>query len=300
MTTNRSGRLPGDDDRTARFNLECPQTEPDATEAEQLARLSFSMLTSLSRTIEGEIVPRLLMAFDTDNTALAQDLSEDSSDVVDIDEFVLLLIRHDATVASRYIDELRSAGTPLQAIYLDVLAPAARRLGQMWENDECSFTDVTVGMCRMNQVLLDFSRCFGPHAMRSEGSRTALIVPVPGEQHTFGLIMVIDFLRRAGWNCWSGTPRTSQDLIDLIQEQYFDVVGLSVSGDDTLDAVSKEIDRIRRRSHNRETIVMVGGGIVAERPELAESLGADVIASDGPAAVKILDRLCPAPQGGVR
>ena len=71
----------------------------------------------------------------------------------------------------------------------------------MWEHDECSFTDVTIGVCRMHQVLLEYSRCFEPPDGPHSQGKNALIVPAPGEQHTFGLFLVVEFLRRDGWHC---------------------------------------------------------------------------------------------------
>ena len=55
---------------------------------------------------------------------------------------------------------------------------------------------------------LEFSRCFDPVDRNKGNGRTALIAPTPGEEHTFGLFMVIEFLRRAGWHCFTGAPPT--------------------------------------------------------------------------------------------
>ena len=151
--TDGTGRFPSDSDLPQRFNAECPD-QPTPHEAEQMARLSHGMLMKLNRTIEGEIVPRLMMAFESGSELLDQRAPPGEPAIADIEEFVRLLLTHDANVAARYVSELRAKGAPLPAIYLDLLAPAARRLGDMWEDDRCSFTDVTLGVCRMHQVLI--------------------------------------------------------------------------------------------------------------------------------------------------
>jgi len=42
---------------------------------------------------------------------------------------------------------------------------------------------------------------------------------------------------------------------------------------------------LRRASRNREIGVLVGGPLLIEKPELAEIVGADATAADGPQAV---------------
>ena len=53
-----------------------------------------------------------------------------------------------------------------------------------------------------------FSLVMGFDATYKEGGRRALLVSVPGEQHSFGVTMVAEFFRRAGWDAWTGAPRT--------------------------------------------------------------------------------------------
>ena len=194
-------------------------------------------------------------------------------------------------MATRYVGMLRADGTPLSALYLDLLAPAARRLGKLWEDDECSFTDVTVGVCRMHQVLLEFSRCFDATTGGDDPGRKTLIIPVPGEQHTFGIFMVIEFLRRAGWNCYSGTPGNANEFRDLINSQDFDVIGFSVSAERNIETARDLVSRVRDSDRNGGTTIVVGRRLVNEHPELADEIGADATASSGEDAVAQFNRL---------
>lgn len=258
----------------------------------EIGELSRQMLSRLSQTIEGDIIPRLMLAFDSTRAAKAQG-SEVSHKLADsVDEFVQLLLTHDAPIAANYVSTLRSEGIPLSTLYLDLLSPAARRLGVMWEEDECSFTDVTIGVCRMHQVLLEFSRCFSAADGSSDPGQNALIVPVPGEQHTFGLFMVMEFFRRAGWNCWSGSPSTRKQFHELVQEQDFDVIGFSVSADQFVEPAAELIAEIRRGKKNGDTVILVGGRAIVENPELVTQIGADAMAHDGREAVREVSRLC--------
>ncbi len=248
------------------------------------------MLSRLSRVIEGDIIPRLMLALDQPGStqtdqAIADRLRES------VEEFVHLLIVHDASIATRYVSTLRTDGIPLSALYLDLLAPAARRLGVMWEEDECSFTDVTIGVCRMNQVLLEFSRCFDATAGAVQAGRNALVLPIPGEQHTFGMIMVMEFMRRGGWNCYTGNPGNHREFHRLVKSQDFDVIGLSVSSDKHIETTRKLISEIRHSVRNSDSVILAGGRVFVDNPELVEEVGADATAVDGREAVDELRRL---------
>ncbi|HEX7720105.1 MAG TPA: cobalamin B12-binding domain-containing protein [Woeseiaceae bacterium] len=246
-------------------------------------------LARLSRTIEGEIIPRLMLAFDS---GAATDTPQDMAAVDTVDEFVRLLLAHDASVATRFVNQLRAGGTPLPVIYLELLAPAARRLGQLWEEDYCSFTDVTVGVCRMHQVLLAFSPCFrAATADDGDKNKTAMFLPVPGEQHTFGLFMVVEFFRRAGWNVWSGAPSAVDEVRALVRAQYFAVVGFSLSAERHLGRLTECIADLRRCSANAEVRVLVGGRLFIDQPGLIAEVGADAAARDGQDAVRLAGNL---------
>jgi methanogenic corrinoid protein MtbC1 len=263
-----------------------------------LVDLSRGMLVKLGRTIENDVIPRLMLAL---GSSPRQNLSVSPQDVIlhdgHVDEFVHLVLHHDTPVASKYVATLRGEGCPLTAIYLDLLAPAARRLGEMWESDECSFVDVTIGVCRMHQVLLEFSRCFDPTTKSPDKGRNALILPAPGEQHTFGIFVVMEFLRRSGWDCFSGTPATARDFRTLVEAQAYGTIGISVSTDQHVEDAKAQIHHIRQRSRNRNAVILVGGYIIQQDPSLVHRIGADATASDGQQAVNIIDRLTRAQLG---
>lgn len=264
--------------------------EPMCSTDEQIDEFGKSMLSRLSEIIEGDLIPRLMIAVDTPrkNSSEAQIATRLEESV---DDLVQLLIAHDASVASRYVGMLRADGAPLTSLYLDLLAPAARRLGIMWENDECSFTDVTIGVCRMHQVILEFSRCFDASFSPIKAGKNALIVPVPGEQHSFGIFMVMEFLRKDGWNCFSGNPASLNEFHKLLRSQDFDVIGISLSAERHADTARALVREVRSGTRNSQSVIIAGGSAFIENPELAKEIGADSMASDGRKAVNELRRL---------
>jgi methanogenic corrinoid protein MtbC1 len=249
-------------------------------------------LMQLSRTIEGEIIPRLMMLFDGEPALNGFDTASDAAAITpnDIAAFSQLLLEQDAEVASQHVDNLRSQGIPLPSIYLDLLAPAARHLGEMWEQDVCTFTEVTIGVTRMHQLLMKFSPCFSPQrAEDGDAGRSALLFCFPGEQHTFGLLMVGEFFRRRGWNVCSGTPANDLELQGLLTGNRFDLVGCSISIDRHLEELAARIRSIRDHSLNPDVRIMVGGRAFHEQPDMHRKVGADFVAMNGDEAVRIAE-----------
>ena len=196
-------------------------------------------------------------------------------------KFAGLMLTADVAAAHAFVGDLRQRGTPVESLYLDLLAPAARHLGDLWCADACDFATVTMGLGRLQQLLHELSPAFGGELEHREHGRRALLVPVPGEQHTFGLLMVVEFFRRAGWDVWSGSQGTSFDLVRLVRGEWFSVVGLSVGSETRIDALSAGIRAIRRASLNRNIGILVGGPIFVAHPELVARVGADATAIDG-------------------
>lgn len=289
MTTNRSsGRFsPGTQGSFSGSN-----GEASISQASDIGEVSRNMLSRIIRTIDGDIIPRLMLAFDTSRAVTPQTPAVSDRLSESVDEFVHLLLTHDASIATNYVATLRSDGFPLAALYLDLLAPSARRLGEMWEDDLCSFTDVTIGVCRMHQVLLEFSRCFDATEGSNDPGQSALIIPQPGEQHTFGLFMVMEFLRRGGWNCWSGAPTSQSEFLRLVRTQPFDLVGISVSGDPFIEPARKLIAEIRKGPVSDDAVILLGGRAITENPDLVAELGADAMARDGREALRKANQLC--------
>jgi methanogenic corrinoid protein MtbC1 len=243
-------------------------------------------MARLVRTIEGEIVPRLVASRRVKRVPVCRgDAPVKSPDDADVKELVRLLLAHEVGVASAFVETVRQRGISLEAVCLALLAPAARELGLLWEEDECDFMQVTVGLCRLHHLLRELSPEFRPEGTEPKIERTILLAPVPGDQHTFGITLVAQFLRKAGWEVWHDFPANGAEILDAVRQNWFAVVGLSVGSETRVDEVADIIRQIRHASRNRTVGILVGGPVLVARPELALLMGADATAVDGPMAV---------------
>ena len=258
----------------------------------RLPGISRRPVAGLAATIADEVIPRLLLSQRAHCHEIHTDVTPGShAGEGCIDEFVQLLLTNEIEVAYAYIDSVRVRGVSLSAIYLELLAPAARNLGMQWDEDRVSFADVTVALCRLHDVMRNLGAVQPTQLDTLPQGRRVLLVPVPGEQHTFGLLMVADFFRRAGWDVNNDSITSASELVSLVRQDWFTIIGLSVGCEAHLDSVASTIHALRRNARNRSLGVMVGGSLVARRPELATQLGADAMATDARHAVAQAENL---------
>lgn len=262
-----------------------PGAAPGPTEASEHS-------AKLARVVETEVIPRLLQAHRSTWPCGAGAPAQEWAGAGATDgvrEFAGLVMAPDAAGALSYVALRRARGMTPEALYLDLLAPAARYLGEMWEEDSASFLEVTLGLLRLQRVMSEIGPAFRGErpdmAEAGERVRRALLLPAPGDQHTFGAAMVADFFRRAGWTIWTAPRAPVRALAGVVRREWFTLVGFSVSCADRLDAVEAVIRAIRRASRNPDIAVLVGGPVFVAHPEFAALVGADGTARDGRQAV---------------
>lgn len=249
-------------------------------------------LTALGRSIETEIIPRLLLAHRVGpispaiGAAIGRELAPK-----DIDAFVAAVLGREEHAALNYVQGLIDAGVSVEAVYLDLLAPTARRLGALWEQDACDFVEVTVALGRVQSVLRRLSRMFIADGDGDGIKGRALLACLPGEQHTLGLFMVAEFFVRDGWSVNVGPPLSELDLLSLLRQDWYDVLGFSLSCDSHLPRVRREIRNVRAHSRNKHIRILVGGRMFVNQPDLVERIGADGSAVDARSAPEVAARL---------
>ncbi|WP_198369197.1 cobalamin B12-binding domain-containing protein [Roseomonas rosulenta] len=246
------------------------------------ARRRRNRVAVLAKTLETEIIPRLLLAHRKNVTAAYIDSGPGSGPgAEDVATLISLAMKADLPGALAYLEGLRARSMSLDRIYLDLLSPVARRLGVMWEEDECDFTTVTIALSCLHQVVREYSPAFMLRAIRAEPDRRVLLAPAPGEQHSFGMLVVEQFFRGAGWDVWSGAGVERHEILEAAQRVWFGVAGFSLACEDHLSGLAMLIRDVRRISRNAGVGILVGGALFVDRPDLVSLVGADATAADG-------------------
>ena len=239
--------------------------------------------------IQAEIIPRLVLARQTYHRTVPPPVLHPYP-IVDADKELFLkhVLNDGATEATALARGLIFKGAPVESVFVDLLAWSARKLGDYWTDDICTFTDVTIALCRLHEVLHQISELSGATPLKAaDVAHSILVSSVPGDQHVFGALMVAESFRRDGWIVRCEPGNNTDKLKSAVAKEPFDVVGLSCACDRDKAELADLISIVRRNSVNRSAVIMVGGRLFLEHPELAIEVGADLLAQDGASAVEL-------------
>ncbi len=254
----------------------------------------------LSLLLENLVIPKLIAGYGNSRHALrsatlksAERPRQRAISAVDVTEFTRLCVAEDAPSLLDFIDRFLSTGNSVETIYIELLAPAARKLGEYWEADSEDFVGVTMGLWRIQEVLRELTVRVPPVARSGGGIRSALFSTMPGEQHSFGTLMVTECFERAGWQADILIEPSQSELTGKFARHRYDLIGLTVSCDCSSATLSGLVTAIRAVSSNPNVKVLVGGRTINEHPELAVDCGADGTAPDASSAVALAGQLVP-------
>ena len=199
---------------------------------------------------------------------------------IDIAEFTTLAVCPNCDIWL-YVQSAVETGTTIEHILEGLLAPAARRLGDMWESDDCDFLGVTAATHRLQTVVRRLSQHCGTER---QGRPKALLVAAPGETHVLGLAIVRTHFEKSGW---SVDFADGGEVETAVKRRWYELVAFSISCDRFVDALAEAATRVRNASRNRKVFLLVGGPIVASDPGLAARIGADAGAATPQEAIVV-------------
>lgn len=248
------------------------------------------MRRRLAGVVEAEILPRLMLVHRGRAAPPPPATHERQPTPEDIERLCELLLSRaegDLTLhLLRFLDE----GLTLESVLVELLTPAARHLGRLWEDDTCDFIEVTVALGRLQAVARDLCARFGDDTVEPRG-RSILILPCPGETHVFCLAVLAGIFRESGWDVTTTGHDPGLDPVDLVAREWFDVVGLTLSCDVLFPVLSQTIASLRRASRNPSLRILVGGPYFVRHPDHVSVVGADATAEDGRLAPLISESL---------
>jgi hypothetical protein len=119
-------------------------------------RTGHSRRAALISTIEGEMVPRLLMLRRTTGSEQSGASSADkATEPGDVEELARLLVAHGPEIAWAFVEAAHLRGVSYDRICVGLLAPAARRLAEQWEHRDVGKSELTLGLDGLRTVLLE-------------------------------------------------------------------------------------------------------------------------------------------------
>ncbi len=194
----------------------------------------------------------------------------------ELEQLCNALISDDDTAAAEIISGVRADGTPADVVYLKYLSAAARMLGEWWIEDRASFVEVTIGTGRMFAIMRGMRHLFAGE--RPSRRKMAIFASVPGEDHTLGVRMAADIFRKEGWEIALKIGLDHDDLVAEIERLPNRIVGLSIAGRHSVDALSRLVVALHICSPG--TRLLVSGQNIEDIRPLLSLMGLDGVAGD--------------------
>jgi MerR family transcriptional regulator, light-induced transcriptional regulator len=200
-------------------------------------------------------------------------------------EYVHMLLGGYRQAAGQLVFAAAGRGEPVRQLYLEVLQPALREVGRLWQMRKISVAQEhfcsAATQILMSQLL--------PRVLAAERcGRGVVVACVSGDLHELGARMVSDFFEMAGWDsyfCGANTPQVA--VVQLVVDRTPDVLAISATMGHHLHAVQDLIEMVRAKPRCSRLRVMVGGRPFTVDPALWRTVGADGTAADADAAVAL-------------
>ncbi len=236
---------------------------------------------SMRTVLESHIIPRLVQAHRTGESE-ARAANDTASRLLGDEVLVFGKFCADGKRehASELIARLRAEGLAPEDIFIELITPAARYLGQQWEEDRLGFAEVTVGLVLMHEVIHGMGYEYHDGPQQSGGVKRVMLASAPGSQHVLGLSIVSEFFRKAGWQVVLEVSPSRTELCHAVQNEWFDLVGISVALDAQLDTLGALVDSLKVASRNPSTPVLLGGPAFSLASHQAGAFGAEAICVD--------------------
>jgi methanogenic corrinoid protein MtbC1 len=175
--------------------------------------------------------------------------------------------------------ELRRARISETELVDSYFPAVARYLGCEWAEDRAAFTDVTMGLARMQSILRQVGRDWASNHAAAPDSATVLMVLPEGEQHSFGMMLLTGQLRRQGISVQLQIGASPEALRALAEQRSYDCAMISVACEEKLALCRRVVKALRDGSGGRLWVAV--GGAVLERPvDVKAATGADVATND--------------------
>lgn len=183
------------------------------------------------------------------------------------------------------------------AIAEAVLAPVARRLGLMWEDDDASFAEVSAGLGLLSRRFAALPGITARDRLGTGEDTTEtgsiLLVAAPGDTHVFGLSVVGAAFEEAGWTVMCHPAASRAEIIEQVASRWIDVLAITVSWTHAMRSVPDLVAAARLASLNPGLRVLAGGGAVAQLDGACAALHADAVAVSAAQAVAVAQQMLP-------
>ncbi|HEY7163177.1 MAG TPA: B12-binding domain-containing protein [Candidatus Binatia bacterium] len=193
------------------------------------------------------------------------------------------LLRGDSEAAAGAVEEAIAEGMALSEIYMKLLAPSLRHVGDLWTAGKISVAQEHLAT---QITLAQMEKLRSLHRARNRLSYYVLTACVEGEEHFVGARMIADLFALEGWAVeFLGPNVPTSALIDMVRERRPHLLALSVTMKQGVQKVFQVIQGVRSVQVPPKVIV---GGSAVHSPNLSRAKSPDwEMAADAVAGLKL-------------
>jgi methanogenic corrinoid protein MtbC1 len=190
-------------------------------------------------------------------------------------------------VGERLLEDLTEARVGRNEIVDSYIPACAKALGDLWDDDKIGFAQVTIAVSRLQSLLTIVAPPWNHDDRTGREAPNVMLLMLEGDTHTLGPHIATAQLRRLGASVQVRFGPTTEDLIDLLRYDRYDLMLFSCSRMQGLETIGKLVKRVRQEFDSVPPIVL-GGSILNHTDHVKDITDVDLVTSD----VKVAYRLC--------
>ena len=198
-------------------------------------------------------------------------------------ELVRTMVNADEAATWVVVEDALSSGMEPLTFHIDVLTPALREIGDMWERGDISVAQEH----QASAVALRVIGRLGPRFTRRGRTKGTIILGAPPDDlHGLPTAIMADVLRADGYSVidlGARVPAKSFAMVAAAVDRLV-AVGIAATSSDTVSGLTDTIAELRKVV---DVPIILGGAAITDDAE-ARELGADAYGADAQSGVEVI------------
>jgi len=201
-----------------------------------------------------------------------------------LEQISIAVVEGDREKTIALVEAALESNIDANTILQDALIPAMSEVGRLFEAGEFFVPEMLISARAMKSGLEQLKPLLIDADIKPRGK--IALGTVQGDLHDIGKNLVGIMLEGAGFAIYDmGTDVSPEKVIQIIQTEHIDLVGLSALLTTTMPMMGTTIQALSKAGLREQVKVMVGGAPITK--EYAENIGADGYAPDASQATKL-------------
>ncbi|MBF0265200.1 MAG: cobalamin-dependent protein [Gammaproteobacteria bacterium] len=257
----------------------------DTVEALHQMMIFFQQLLKKSEQIKSQgIIEHAIKLLKTAPTIPASYISTDIEVHKNCPSYAQALVSNNRQKSGQIIQQAIIDGTSYGDICTEIIQPSMYEVGRLWQINQLSVAEEHLATVTSQNLL---SSMYTQMDFKETNHRKALFACIEDNHHALGLRMISDVFELQGWTVdYLGENTPTHSLIQMIDKQSIDLLGLSISMFDQLNLLKQTIAKLKSELGSACPDIAIGGFPLNNFPELVNSMKAEIWFSNATIAAK--------------